>query len=70
MTNGEKLNELLAKREKLVQKISYLKKNLGHPHGDWQSAHDLAESDYKVYVALLEDVDEQIIKLSKKGPEV
>jgi hypothetical protein len=68
MSKKDHLRDLLARRKKLVDKISYLKKNLGHPHGDWQSAHDLAESDYKVYVALLEDVDKQILKLS--GPEV
>ena len=67
----EQYKELLARRSKYLKKIDDLKKNLSHPHGDWQSGHDLAESDHKVYLALLEETEEEIRDLERKlGPEV
>ncbi len=71
MDQKARLKQLLERRSELLKNIERLKKNLTHPHGDWQSAHDLAESDYKVYLALLTDLEKEIAELKVKlGPEV
>jgi len=65
MDRREKLKELLKKREWMKEKLDSARKRLGHPHLDFMSAHDLAESDFKVYSALLEDIEEEIRELEK-----
>ncbi|MGD8744538.1 MAG: hypothetical protein PVJ52_03015 [Candidatus Woesebacteria bacterium] len=52
--------ELLQRRKEITKRILKVKKNLDHPHGQWQSAHDLAESEYKVLVAHLEAIEKEI----------
>lgn len=56
---------MLTKREWVREKIERAKKSLGHPHGQWQSAHDLAESDHKVLEALLEEIEEELDQLKE-----
>lgn len=60
------LEELLKKKEKAVRKLADIGPKLGHPHGDGQSAHDLAEVEFKVWTAYLEDIEKQIIGLKRK----
>jgi len=55
--------ELLKKREKAREKLDRAKKALGHPHLDFMSAHDLAESDFKVWSAYLADIEKEIKEL-------
>lgn len=55
----------MKKREWVRRKLARAKKYLGHPHGQWQSAHDLAESDFKVWSAHLEDIEKEIRELEE-----
>lgn len=61
----KRYQELLRKRESARKKLDRAKKGLGHPHLDFMSAHDLAESDFKVYSAYLEDLDKEIEELEE-----
>jgi hypothetical protein len=71
MDPEKRYKELLLERKKIKKMLNRTKKNLGHPHLDFMSVHDLAESQYKVYSAHLESVEEEIKKLEKRrGPEV
>jgi len=67
MANKAQYLELLKKRDKVRRKLERVKKYLGHPHGQWQSAHDLAESDFKVYSDYLENIEKEIKKLEDEG---
>lgn len=62
----KRYQELLAKREWAREKLDRAKKSLGHPHLDFMSAHDLAEKDFQVWIAYLEDIEEQIKVLKEK----
>jgi hypothetical protein len=55
--------QLLEKKEKARKKLDGFQKRLGHPHADMMSDHDLAEQQFKVYQAYLEDLDSQIAEL-------
>jgi hypothetical protein len=59
--------ELLKKRRETQKKLARAKKYLGHPHGQWQSAHDLAESDCLLYEARLKEIEKEIGELKDKG---
>lgn len=61
-----RLADLKKKREAARKRLEEAKKGLGHPHLDFMSAHDLAESDFKVYSAYLEDIESEIAELEKK----
>lgn len=62
------LEELLKEKEKTEAKLADIKLRLGHPHLDFMSVHDLAESEFHLWSAILEDIKEQIWKLeTKKG---
>jgi len=63
----DKLEELLKKKEKIEDKLGEIKKRLGHPHGDFMSVHDLAETEFKVYGAILEDLEKEIRNLENEG---
>lgn len=58
--------ELLKKRRWAQAKLSRAKEALGHPHLDFMSAHDLAESDFKLWSAYLEDIERELESLKKK----
>ena len=58
--------ELLKKKKWAQGKLSRAKKALGHPHLDFMSAHDLAESDFNLWSAYLEDLEKEIESLGKK----
>ncbi|MDO8551649.1 MAG: hypothetical protein Q7S03_03165 [bacterium] len=60
------LEELLKKKEEALVKLSDVRQKLNHPHGDGQSAHDLAETEFNVYSSYLEDIEKQIFELRKK----
>ena len=66
MDKRKRYNELLKKSEWVRKKINRTKKYLGHPHGQWQSAHDLADSDFKVYTAYSEDIEKELVELEKE----
>jgi len=63
MDKQKRYQELVARREKIVARLDNARLNLGHPHLDFMSAHELAESDFKVYTAYLEEVDKEIEEL-------
>jgi len=57
------LDELLKEKEKAEAKLADIKLRLGHPHGDFMSVHDLAETEFNVWSAHLEDIEKQILEL-------
>lgn len=57
------LEELLKEKSKAEAKIADLKTKLGHPHLDFMCVHDLAESEFNVWSAHLEDIEKQIREL-------
>lgn len=61
----KRYQELLKKRELARKKLDRAQKGLGHPHLDFMSAHDLAESDFKVYSAYVEDLNKEIEELEE-----
>lgn len=65
MDKAKRYDELIKKRAWVKHKLARAKKYLGHPHGQWQSAHDLAESDFKVLSAHLENIEDEIKELEK-----
>lgn len=60
------LQKLLKKKEKALAKLADLKTKLGHPHLDFMSAHDLAESEYRFWEAYLAQVESDIKKLENE----
>lgn len=60
------LEELLKKKQKLEAKLAEIMPRLGHPHLDFMSVHDLAETEFKVYRAILEDLEREIAKLNNQ----
>lgn len=62
-----KLEEFLKKKAEYEAKIEGVKKRLGHPHLDEMSAHDLAESQLRVFEACLEDIEKEIYTLKIKN---
>ncbi len=61
------LEELLKEKEKAEAKLADLKTKLGHPHLDFMCVHDLAESEFNVWTAYLEDIEHQLLSLKIKG---
>ena len=66
MDRKKRYKDLLKKRVWVSQKLDSARKRLGHPHLDFMSAHDLAESDFKVYSAYLEDIEKEISELEEE----
>lgn len=64
-TEGE-YKQLLEKKKKAEERIASAKTRLDHPHGQWQSAHDLAESELGVWTDYLRGVEEELKKLEKQ----
>jgi len=60
------LEELLKKKEKIEAKLAEIKLMLGHPHLDFMSAHEIAETEFKVYSAYLDGLNMQITKLENE----
>jgi hypothetical protein len=65
MSTKARYQELLDQKKSIERKLKQAKKNLDHPHGQWQSAHDLAESQFHVYSAHLESIEKELEKLKK-----
>lgn len=67
MKSNNRYQELLKKREKALEKLSRAKEALGA--GSWHedSVYELADSEARVYEALLTDIDEELKELSKDG---
>jgi hypothetical protein len=63
MDKKVRYQELIKKRAWVLEKLDRARKNLGHPHLDFMSAHDLAESDFKVWTAYLDDIEKEIEEL-------
>ena len=63
------LEELLKDKEKAEAKLADIKTRLGHPHLDFMSVHDLAESEFHLWSAILADIEQQLLrlKLEKRG---
>lgn len=66
MDKQKRYKELLKKREFVKKKLEEAKKRLGHPHLDFMSAHDLAESEFNLYSAHLEEIEKEIQEIEKK----
>lgn len=66
MDKEVRYQELLIRREKTRERLDRARHALGHPHLDFMSAHDLAESDFKVNEALLADINQEIDELEKE----
>lgn len=62
----EALRKLQEKRQKALDKLKDLKTKLGHPHLDFMSSHDLAESEYRFWEAYLGQVEDDIRGLQKE----
>jgi len=60
------LEELLKKKKAVEEKLAKIKLRLGHPHADFMSVHDLAETEFGVYSAYLADIQRQIVKLENE----
>jgi hypothetical protein len=65
MDPEKRYKDLLRQKRKIEKLLDQAKRNLGHPHLDFMSVHDLAESQYKVYSSHLESIEEELDKLSK-----
>jgi len=65
MDKLKRYKELLKKRESAREKLNSARMRLGHPHLDFMSAHDLAESEVGVYTTYLEDIEKEILELEK-----
>jgi|GEM_PF-3243111 hypothetical protein len=65
MDKLKRYKELLKKREIAREKLDSAKMRLGHPHLDFMSAHDLAESEFGVFSAHLEEIEKEISELEK-----
>lgn len=63
MDRAKRYKQLLEKRKMAREKLERALHALDHPHGQWQSAHDLAESDLKVWTAYLEDIEKELKEL-------
>jgi len=62
----KKLEGLLKEKEKAENKLKQIKPRLGHPHGEMQSAHDLAEQEFRVWSSYLEEIGQEIAQLKLK----
>lgn len=62
----EALEKLLKKKEKAEAKLADLKTKLGHPHLDFMSSHDLAESEFRFWEAYLQQVEGDIRKIQQE----
>lgn len=67
MDTKDRRQDLLIQKRRIKTLLDRAKKNLGHPHGSWQSAHDLAESEFKVYTAHLESIEQELDRLEKQS---
>jgi len=65
MDKLKRYKELLKKREIAREKLDSASKRLGHPHLDFMSSHDLAESEFGVFSAFLEEIEKEISELEK-----
>ncbi len=67
LDKNKRYNDLLKKREKALQELSRARQALGS--GSWHedSVYELADSDARVYEALLIDIEEELRELSKDG---
>ena len=66
MDKKKRYQELLKKIEIARAKLDSARKRLGHPHLDFMSAHDLAESEFGVWSAHLRDIEKEISELKKE----
>ena len=67
MENKKKRYEELLKKKDFAQaKLDSVRKELGHPHLDFMSAHDLAESQFGVWTARLREIESEIAELEKE----
>ncbi len=65
MDKAKKLEELIKKRNKARIRLDRAKKSLDHPHGQWQSSHDLADGEFKVFSDYLDGIEKAIEELEK-----
>ena len=72
MDKKKRYQELLKKREVALKKLDSARKRLGHPHLDFMSSHELAESEFNLWNAHLEEIDKELeeLKVKWRGPEV
>jgi hypothetical protein len=66
MDKAKRYQELLKRKVWVEEKLDSAKKRLGHPHLDFMSAHDLAESDFNLWTAHLEEIEKEITELEKQ----
>lgn len=67
MDKKKRYEELLKKRAQVQKKLDKARKRLGHPHLDFMSAHDLAESEFNLWNAHLKEVEEEIKEIENSG---
>jgi len=58
--------ELLAQKKRISALLDRARKHVSHPHSSWQSVHDQAELEFKVYTAHLESIEAELAKLKRK----
>lgn len=59
----DRYQKLLHKKQEAERKLAEIKPKLSHPHGDAQSIHDLADQEFRVWSAYLDELEEEIGKL-------
>jgi hypothetical protein len=65
MDRKKRYQELLKKREVTLKKLDSARKRLGHPHLDFMSSHELAESEFNLWNARLEEIEKELEELKE-----
>jgi len=65
MDKKKRYQQLLKKREVALNKLDSAKKRLGHPHLDFMSAHELAESEFNLWTAHLKEIEDELAELKR-----
>jgi len=66
MDKKKRYLELIKRREVALNKLDSARKRLGHPHLDFMSSHELAESEFNLWTAHLEEIEKELAELKGK----
>lgn len=66
MDKKKRYLKLLESRKVALNKLDSARKRLGHPHLDFMSSHELAESEFNLWTAHLEEIDKELEELKGK----
>jgi hypothetical protein len=65
MDKKKRYQQLLKKREVALNKLDSARKRLGHPHLDFMSSHELAESEFNLWTAHLKEIEDELAELKR-----